>query len=55
MSESLNHSLNQFIQMADSFMNEANNSLIEWVIELFTQPIHTNGWFIHEQSKWLSL
>ncbi len=33
MSESLNYSLNQFIQMTDSFRNEASNSLYKWTVE----------------------
>ncbi len=32
LSLSLNHSFNRFVQTADSFRNEASDSLYEWVI-----------------------
>ncbi len=55
MNESLNHWLTRFIQTPDSFRNEANYCLYEWVIESLTHLIHSNAWFIQKQSKWLSL
>ncbi len=36
MSLSLNRSFNLFVQMADSFRNEASDLLYEWVIESLT-------------------
>lgn len=37
--DSVNHSLNQICQNADSFTKQTSESLYEWVIELFTQVI----------------
>ncbi len=54
MSESLNHSFNQFIQ-THWLIQEQNNWLsFEWIIESFIQPIHSNA-LIQEQNNWLSL
>ncbi len=55
MSDSLNHSLNQFVKTTDSFRNKAGDCLYETVIESFTHLIYSNGWFIYKWSKRISL
>ncbi len=55
MSESLNHLFNRFIQTTDSFRNKTFDCVNEWITESFIQPIHSNDWFIQEQSIWLWL
>ncbi len=55
MNESLNHWLTWFIQTTDSFRNKVGDCLYEWITESLTHLIHSNGWFIQKQSRWLSL
>ncbi len=53
MSESFSPSFNRFVQMADSFRNQASDyRLYEWVTESLTHLIRSNTW-IHSVTKHL--
>ncbi len=55
MNESLNRWLAWFTQTVNSFRNESNDCLYEWVSESLTRSIHSNSSFFQKRIKWLSL